>query len=139
MRALLNKLRDTEATPHKIQRIWDTLRWFSKRSPPPEAHEEQKGPPQTDGGTHTQRRGQPQNPTSAKDFRSISQHDKQHPFPEALLCEVRHILVGPHKDTIEPGQPFYLEAIHDLAKQMNDADQDYPLTLRGGVPLGVSC
>ena len=32
-------------------------------SPPPEAHEDQKGPPQTDGGTHTQRRGQPQNPT----------------------------------------------------------------------------
>ena len=31
VRALLNKLRDTEATPHKIQRIWDTLRWFSKR------------------------------------------------------------------------------------------------------------
>ena len=25
-------------------------------SPPPEAHEDQKGPPQTDGGTHTQRR-----------------------------------------------------------------------------------
>ena len=25
VRALLNKLRDTEATPHKIQRIWDTL------------------------------------------------------------------------------------------------------------------
>ena len=74
--------------------------------------------------------------TFTKDFRhSISQHDKQHPFPEALLCEVRHILVGPRKDTIDPGQPFYLEAIHDLAKQMNDADQDYPLTLRGS-PTG---
>ena len=31
VRALLNRLREMEATPHKIQRIWDTLRWFSKR------------------------------------------------------------------------------------------------------------
>ena len=36
-----------------------------RTSPPQEAHKDQKGPPQTDGGTPTQRRGQPQNPTSA--------------------------------------------------------------------------
>ena len=69
---------------------------------------------------------------------SINQHEKQRAFPDALLREVRHILVGPDKDAVHQGQPFYLEAIHDLAKQMNDVDQDYPLILREGVPLGVS-
>jgi hypothetical protein len=24
-------MRSEEASPHKIQRVWDTLRWFSKR------------------------------------------------------------------------------------------------------------
>ena len=71
--------------------------------------------------------------TFTKDFRhSISQHDKQHPFPEALYAtswwaRARTSLTRDN-----------LEAIHDLAKQTNDADQDYPLTLWGGVPLGVS-
>ena len=46
--------------------------------------------------------------------------------------------MGPRKDTIDPGQPFYLEAIHDLAKQMRDADQDYPSPLRRESPLVVS-
>ncbi|CAK9030090.1 unnamed protein product [Durusdinium trenchii] len=66
---------------------------------------------------------------------SINQHEKQRAFPDALLREVRHILVGPDKDAVHQGQPFYLEAIHDLAKQMNDVDQDYPLILREGEDL----
>lgn len=31
VRDLLNILRDQETTPHKIQRVWDTLKWFSKK------------------------------------------------------------------------------------------------------------
>ena len=31
VRDLLNRLREQEVTPHKLQRIWDTLRWFSKK------------------------------------------------------------------------------------------------------------
>ena len=27
----LNRMRAEEASPHKIQRVWETLRWFSKR------------------------------------------------------------------------------------------------------------
>ena len=31
IRSLLNTLRDQEITPHKLQGIWNTLRWFSAR------------------------------------------------------------------------------------------------------------
>ena len=31
MRTLLNDLRKEEATPHKIQRVWDTLKWYSRK------------------------------------------------------------------------------------------------------------
>ena len=74
-----------------------------------------------------------------KDFlHSISKHEKHHPFSDDLLRDVRQILVGPTNETVTPGQPFYLDAIHDVAKQLQDADQDYPLTVKEGVPLGVT-
>jgi hypothetical protein len=31
IRSLLNTLRDQEITPHKLQGIWNTLRWFSAK------------------------------------------------------------------------------------------------------------
>eukprot|EP00435_Cladocopium_sp_Y103_P020490 s1944_g5.t1 len=31
VRDLLNRLREEEASPHKIQRVWETLKWYSKR------------------------------------------------------------------------------------------------------------
>eukprot|EP00435_Cladocopium_sp_Y103_P060109 s690_g21.t2 len=31
VRDLLNRLREAEASPHKIQRVWETLKWFPKR------------------------------------------------------------------------------------------------------------
>ena len=31
VREHLNRMRVEEASPHKIQRVWETLRWFSKR------------------------------------------------------------------------------------------------------------
>ena len=31
VRQLLNRLRDEEVTPYKIQQVWDTIRWFSKK------------------------------------------------------------------------------------------------------------
>ena len=74
-----------------------------------------------------------------KDFlHSISKHEKHHPFSDDLLRDVRQILVGPTNETVTPGQPFYLDAIHDVAKQLQDADQDYPLTVKEGVALGVT-
>ena len=72
-----------------------------------------------------------------KDFlHSISKHEKHHPFSDDLLRDVRQILVGPTNETVTPGQPFYLDAIHDVAKQLQDADHNYPLTVKEGVPLG---
>ena len=46
--------------------------------------------------------------------------------------------MGPTNETVTPGQPFYLDAIHEVAKQLKDADQDYPLTVKEGVPLQVT-
>ena len=31
VRTLLNTLRDREVSPHKLQQVWDTLKWFSKK------------------------------------------------------------------------------------------------------------
>ena len=31
VRVLLNTLRDREVSPHKLQQVWDTLKWFSKK------------------------------------------------------------------------------------------------------------
>ena len=31
VRMLLNRLRDREVSPHKLQQVWDTLKWFSKK------------------------------------------------------------------------------------------------------------
>ena len=74
-----------------------------------------------------------------KDFlHSINKHEKHHPFSDDLLRDVRQILVGPTNETVTPGQPFYLDAIHEVAKQLQDADRDYPLTVKDGVPLGVT-
>ena len=31
VRTLLNTLRDREVSPHKLQQVWDALKWFSKK------------------------------------------------------------------------------------------------------------
>eukprot|EP00438_Fugacium_kawagutii_P007662 Skav232210 [mRNA] locus=scaffold2626:349848:350714:+ [translate_table: standard] len=42
------------------------------------------------------------------------------------------------QEHVEIGQPFHLELLHRLAVAVGDPDSDYPLTLKQGVPLGVT-
>ena len=65
------------------------------------------------------------------------QQSKEHPFSEDLLQQIRIILGGKPEEQPSPGQPFYLDLIHGLARELKDPDMAFPLTLKEGVPLGV--
>ena len=67
----------------------------------------------------------------------IKEGDKQHPFEDTLLHQIRCILGPAHLHGVEPGQPFHLELISYLAKQAGDPDWRWPLICKHGVPLGV--
>ena len=61
-----------------------------------------------------------------KVLESIHRQDKHHPFPPALLSQVRSLVPGSHQDTPFDGQPL-----------ANDPDSQYFEVLKNGVPLGV--
>ena len=61
-----------------------------------------------------------------------------HPFQEADLEELRAILGPRHLHERCPGQPFLLDLVSHLASLSGDPDWEFPLTLKEGVPLGVS-
>ena len=74
---------------------------------------------------------------------SIQQGNKAHPFPYTLLSKIRERLSqecqnGKDHMEIAEGPPFFLNLISSLAQRLGDPDWEYPLTLREGVPLGVS-
>eukprot|EP00434_Breviolum_minutum_P024420 symbB.v1.2.021567.t1/scaffold1869.1/size97865/1 len=62
---------------------------------------------------------------------SISCGEKNHPFSDAALRNIRQCLGAAE------GQPFFLTLISRLAKASGDPDWKYPLTLQEGVPIGV--
>ena len=68
---------------------------------------------------------------------SISCGEKNHPFPDSLLHQIREAMGAIPTDGASPGQPFFLTLISRLAKEAGDPDWEYPLTLQEGVPLGV--
>ena len=57
---------------------------------------------------------------------------------EADLEELRAILGPRHLHERCPGQPFLLDLVSHLASLSGDPDWEFPLTLKEGVPLGVS-
>ncbi|CAE7894142.1 Rbm17, partial [Symbiodinium necroappetens] len=61
---------------------------------------------------------------------------KQHPFPDSVMKEIRDFILPEHSQP-EAGQPFFLDVIHALLKDVRDVDSEYPITLKEGVPLGV--
>ena len=61
---------------------------------------------------------------------------KQHPFPDSVLKEIRDFILPKHSQP-DAGQPFFLDVIHTLLKDIQDMDSGYPVTLKEGVPLGV--
>ena len=74
---------------------------------------------------------------------SIHSGSKTHPFSIHLLRQLREKLASycsttgdPHN--VEPGQPFHLDLLADLALSLQDPDWEYPKILREGVPLGVT-
>ena len=68
---------------------------------------------------------------------SISCGEKNHPFPDSLLHQIRERWGRTPTDGVSPGQPFFLTLISRLAKEAGDPDWEYPLTLQEGVLLGV--
>ena len=83
-------------------------------------------------------------PSAIEDFTSsIHSGNKTHPFSTHLLRELRDKLASyctitgdPHN--IDPGQPFHLDLIGDLAQRLQDPDWEYPKIPKDGVPLGVT-
>ena len=69
-------------------------------------------------------------------FRPTASGAKQHPFPDSVLKEIRDFILPQHSQP-DAGQPFFLDVIHKLLKDIQDVDSGYPVTLREGVPLGV--
>ena len=69
---------------------------------------------------------------------SLSCGEKQHPFPESLLSQVREVLGSSPEETPPSGQPLYLQLMGSLARQSGDPDHEFPALLAGGVPLGVT-
>ena len=61
---------------------------------------------------------------------SISCGEKNHPFPDSLLHQIREAMGA-------TPTPFFLTLMSWLAKEAGDPDWEYPLTLQEGVPLGV--
>ena len=68
---------------------------------------------------------------------SISCGEKNHPFSDSLLHQIREVMGATQMDVASPGQPFLLTLISRLAKEAGDPDWEYPITLQEGVPLGV--
>ena len=68
---------------------------------------------------------------------SISCGEKNHPFSDATLRNIRQCLGATPEDGVAEGQPFFLTLISRLAKASGDPDWKYPLTLQEGVPIGV--
>ena len=68
---------------------------------------------------------------------SISCGEKNHPFSDVALRNIRQCLGATLEDGIAEGQPFFLTLISRLAKESGDPDWKYPLTLQEGVPIGV--
>ena len=68
---------------------------------------------------------------------SISCGEKNHPFSDSLLHQIREAMGAIPTDGASPGQPFFLTLISRLAKEAGDPDWEYPLTLQEGVPLHV--
>ena len=68
---------------------------------------------------------------------SISCGEKNHPFSDVALRNIRQCLGATPEDGIAEGQPFFLTLISRLAKASGDPDWKYPLTLQEGVPIGV--
>ena len=68
---------------------------------------------------------------------SISCGEKNHPFSDAALRNIRQCLGATPEDGVAEGQPFFLTLISRLAKASGDPDWKYPLTLQEGVPIGV--
>ena len=69
---------------------------------------------------------------------SLASGATTHPFQEADLEELRAILGPRHLHERCPGQPFLLDLVSHLASLSGDPDWEFPLTLKEGVPLGVS-
>ena len=68
---------------------------------------------------------------------SFSCGEKNHPFSDVALRNIRQCLGATSEDGIAEGQPFFLTLISRLAKASGDPDWKYPLTLQEGVPIGV--
>ena len=64
---------------------------------------------------------------------SISCGEKNHPFSDVALRNIRQCLGATPEDGIAEGQPFFLTLISRLAKASGDPDWKYPLTLQEGV------
>ena len=69
---------------------------------------------------------------------SLASGATTHPFQEADLEELRAILGPRHLHERCPGQPFLLDLVSHLASSQVSPDWEFPLTLKEGVPLGVS-
>ena len=67
---------------------------------------------------------------------SISCGEKNHPFSDVALRNIRQCLGATSEDGIAEGQPFFLTLISRLAKASGDPDWKYPLTLQKGFQLG---
>ena len=78
---------------------------------------------------------------SEEDFRlsleMVKQGHKEHPFSDECLERIRRVMDPCKKHEVEPGQPFYLSLISDLAKRAGDVDWEFPAKAAQGVPLGV--
>ena len=60
-----------------------------------------------------------------KVLESIHRQDKHHPFPPALLAQVRSLVPGSHQDTPFDGQPFFLDHLRAMPEMANDPDSQY--------------
>ena len=74
---------------------------------------------------------------------SIHSGNKTHPFSIHLLRELREKLASYSSTTgdprnVEPGQPFHMDLLADLARSLQDPDWECPKVLKEGVPLGVT-
>ena len=74
--------------------------------------------------------------TSVVDKVLESIQDKHHPFPPALLAQVRSLVPGSHQDTPFDGQPFFLDHLRSMAEMANDPDSQYFEVLK---KMGCHC
>ena len=67
---------------------------------------------------------------------STAAGEKQHPFPDSVLKEIRDFILPQHSQP-DTEQPFFLDVIRKLLQDIEDVDVEYPAILKEGVPLGV--